>query len=179
MPGPTLTAYATPANLQTYCDWREVGDLCVDANEEISANDQLANPIIISCLNRAAGEIETALMVSGMYSLAQLAAILAAGGNSAEVLVGTNCDGALYWIYRRKPLLFPEKLKAYKEQFYDTITKLKEGENVFNLAGNVSAGTPESFGPTIVEEARSGIMVYKPNMHYYPVPRTLFNNCGD
>lgn len=175
MPTPVLTAYATPANLQTYCDWREIGNLVKDANEEESANDQLTDPIIISCLNRAAGEIETALMVSGMYSIANLQALT---GNSLEVLIGTNCDGALYWIYRRKPLMFPDKLKTYKEQFYETLEKLKTGENVFNLIANINAGTPEAFGLTIVEEARSGLVAYKPNMHYFPVPRQLFGNGG-
>lgn len=170
---PTLTAYASPANLQAYCDWREVGELITDSNETLSGNDQTTNPILIELLNLGAGEIEANLMVSGMYTIAQLQALT---GNSLELLIAMNCSLTLFWIYNRKPLQNQEKWKLYREMRKEALKDLSTGINVFNITANINAGTPEAKGLSTVEYADSGLVPYYPGMHYFPVPRSIMGN---
>lgn len=178
MPAPTLTAYASPADLQVYYDWHEIGELVSDSSEAISANDQLDatkvyNWIIVRCLNRGAGEIETNLMVSGMYAVTDLQNLV---GNGKEKLVGINADLGMCYLMERKPLWNAEKLAAYREARDALLKDLKTGVNVFNLAAQINAGTPEANGPSIIENANSGLVAYKPGMEYFPVDRPIFNN---
>lgn len=173
MTAPVLTAYAQPSDLQAYCDWREVGELISDSTEQLSPIDQLTHPNVIKALNRGAGELESAFLVSGRYTIAQLQALT---GNSLELLIGANCDLALYWIYNRKPLLNQEKWKLYREVHDTLIKKLQDGTNVFNVQVNIDAGTPQAKGLSTVEYAQSGLTAWYPGMHYFPTPRQQFNN---
>ena len=173
MPAPVLTAYAGPADLQVYYDWREIGELCSDSNETLSANDQLTNPNVIRALNRGAGDIETNLMVSKMYSVADLTSLT---GNSKEILIAMNCEMAIVYLFERKPLYNVDKLKAYREIKESRLKMLATGLNVFNLTAQISAGTPEATGLSVLQYSQSGLTAYHPGMHYFPVPRPIFGN---
>lgn len=178
MAAPTLTAYANASDLQLYYDWREIGEVVSDSAEIISANDQtdptnVYGATIVRCLNRAAGEIEAAVMVSGMYTIAQLQGLT---GNSLEKLKGANCDLAIVYLYKRKFMYNSDRLAAYKKETDELIEKLRNGTNVFNIPVNINAGTPEVTGLSTVEEANSGLIAYDPTMHYFPVPRSIFGN---
>jgi hypothetical protein len=173
MPAPTLTAYASPSDLQTYYDWREIGEVCTDSQEQVSANDQQTNPNIIRALNRGAGEIEANLMVSGMYSITDLQGLT---GNSKELLIGMNCDFCICFLFERKPFYNAEKLSTYRAVREDWAKKLATGVNVFNIAAQIQAGTPEVSGLSCVQYAQSGLVPYRPGMHYFPVQRGVFQN---
>jgi hypothetical protein len=172
---PVLTAYATPSDLQVYYDWREIGEVCVDNQELLSANDQINDPIVIRALNRGAGEIEAALLAGGIYSVADLQSLT---GNSKELLIGINCDFAICILFERKPFYNAEKLETYREVRENWLKKLGTGINIFNLPGPIAASTPEASGLTAVEYANSGLTTYYPGMHYFPASRNVFQNRG-
>lgn len=173
MPPPVLTAYATPANWQAYTDWHEIGELISDSAELISANDQLTHPVVIELLNSAAGDIETSFMVSGMYAITDLTGLV---GNSKEKLIRLNCERATFYLYRRKPLQFAEQLKTFREMTEHDLDLLRTGMNVFNIAAQINAGTPEAKGLSTVQMSQSGLTAYHPGMHYFPAPQSIFGN---
>jgi hypothetical protein len=178
MAAPSLTAYATPQDLQVYYDWHEIGELITDSNEVISANDQFDTSkqgcwVVIRALNRGAGEIDTNLMVSGMYSLTDLQNLT---GNSKEKLIGINCDLAMCVLMERKPLWQQDKIEAYRKSREELLKNLRTGVNVFNLPAQINAGTPEVSGPSIAENANSGLVAYKPNMQYFPTDTPIYGN---
>lgn len=146
-------AYATPADLQEYYDWHEIGDLISDSKECISALDQttagnMYNTRLQRFLDRASGEVEAAVLRGGRYTAADLAGLT---GNARELLRGIVCEFVVLYLFERKPLYRPEVLEQFRKAKTERLTLLANGTNIFGgLPAVVEAGKPAIDGPSLV-----------------------------
>lgn len=141
-------AYATVAQLLERYDLRTIGDLAADNNTQVSSGALPTDPNVLAALNDASGEIDSALLVGGMYTPAQLEAL---AGNSQFKLVRLCCRIAIVFIHERRHLLEADELEKYEKINNDALARLRKGENLFDIAANVGAGKPSVDGPSTVE----------------------------
>lgn len=129
--------YAQGSDLASRYDARLIGDLCEDAGTRVPANGVPHDPNVIIALNDAASMINAACQVSQRYTQAQLAALTGADQN---LLYRLNCDLAFVFLCQRrgvKPPMYDEAFKRSDE----LLTRLKQGELIFDVPGNVGSGT--------------------------------------
>lgn len=150
-----MASYATVADLQDYYDWREIGDLVSDSDEQISALDQvtsspanLYNTRLVRFLSRASGEVESVVLRNGRYSVSDLTGLT---GNNAELLRGIVCEFVMLYLHERKPLYKPQELEAWRKARIERLDLLGSGKNIFNLPLVVEAGLPEATGATTLQ----------------------------
>ena len=152
-------------------DRNDIGQLVADDGRKVSAIDLETNYPLLVALNDAAGEIESALLVSGHYSVDDLTALT---GNSLSLLVRMNCDVAMRNLLNRRLGWNPEKAKAIREQADIQLEKLRKGENTFNIQAAIDAGEPVVDGPTTADLTQLNLWRDR-TKNYFP-PRFLPNN---
>lgn len=165
--------YASPADLCARYDRNDIGQLCSDTKNAVSPVDLTNDPICLAMLNDASGEIDGALMVGGNYTAADLATGLTP--NSTFKLIRICCDLAMWYLIQRRPGWNPEKAKAIREIAESHLEKLRNGENVFNIAANIAAGDPIVEGPTTLDFQYLGLIRDRVRNFYPPrvIPRQL------
>ena len=141
------------ADLQDYVDWREIGDLISDSNEQISALDQVTtgtvyNTRLLRLLSRALAEITSVVLRGGRYSVADLTGLT---GNDRELLIGMQIEFVVTYLFERKPLYKPDLLEAYRKAKSERLEMLGSGENVFNLPLVIEAGKVAIDGATTID----------------------------
>lgn len=163
-----MAAYATPADMMLRFDRGDIGQLCSDDKNIVSPQDLPNNPVCLTALQDAAGEIEAALLVSNRYSVADLQALT---GNSLSVLVSMNCLVAMRRLTDRRFGWNPEKSKAIREASDTQLEKLRKGENTFNIQAAMDAGEPVVDGPTMAQFDSIGLI--RDNINNFFVPRRI------
>lgn len=158
-------AYASGANLLERYDARDIGDLVADDGTQITAVNIPTNTNVLAALNDASGEIDAALMVGNRYAASELSGLT---GNSQYHLIRMTCDIAMARIMGRRPGRDIEKLKAMMELAESHLERLRNGENVFNLADQKDAGNPSASGLSAVEYSQSGLIRDR-SRNYYPI----------
>src|SRR5690606_22659735 len=108
--------------------------------------------------------VESALLVGGIYSTTQLAALT---GNSLSKLVRLTCDIAMAYLFERRPLYDNERAGKLHDRVKDQLDRLRKGENVFNLAENIEAGKPTVDGPTTLDYQNLNLVRDRVR-NYYP-----------
>lgn len=140
-------AYALYSDLVKRFDERTLADLASDNDSPVV--DLSTDAKITAALSSASGRINSAVMQAGHYTAVELAALT---GDDLEFLVDLTCELAMAWLVRRRPS--PETAewaKALFERTEETITKIRQGQNLFNVALHKEAGLPEVDGPTTVD----------------------------
>jgi hypothetical protein len=148
-----VALYADIADLQDYYDWREIGDLLTDSDEQVSALDQvttgnLYNTRLLRFLSRASAEVEAIALKGGRYSVTDLSGLT---GNSAEFLSGIVCELVMMYLFERKKMYKPEMLETLKKSAAEKLKLLGDGDNVLNLPLVIDAGTVDIDGPTTTD----------------------------
>lgn len=169
------TPYAGPADLQQRYDWREIGDLLSDSNEQISALDQVTagnayNTLLVQLFADAAGDVEASLLAAGRYATTDLTALT---GSSQALLKRILCELVIAYLYERKPFYKPERLEAYAKAKEGHLKRLWGGSNVFNLPLVVAAGLPEAAGPSTIDYQNNYSLVVD-HVRGYPARRLPF-----
>ena len=135
----SATAYATPADMATRYDVRTTGDLVEDDGTQESSANLLTNAKLLALLADASGEVESACLVAGRYTPADLQALT---GNSQQFLVGLVCAITAQRLYERRWLEGDDVLPRY-EWAQQYLKKLSTGENIFAFAEVAAAGLPK------------------------------------
>lgn len=169
-------AYATVTDLIDRFDSRDLGDLASDGNAQVSEASLKTDRKIAAALADASGEIDAALLVGGRYTPMELANVT---GFSKSHLVRITCDIAAARLMGRRMGRDIEKLKMMVEQAEGHLERLRNGENVFNLTDQKSAGSPSATGLTALDyqdPSATGLIRDRTNNRYYPArpyPGTL------
>ncbi len=141
-------AYADPDDMMARYDWREVGELVSDNNEQADPVQLRTDPNLAAALADASGEVDSALLVGGNYTPDQLAEL---EGNSLARLKNIVCLIAIANLMNRRPLANWERYQTIKERVDLDLDKLRKGENILNIPGKAEAGLPSVGGYTTVE----------------------------
>jgi hypothetical protein len=159
-------SYCTPATMLQKFDARTLGMLAGDLNAIVSPTALLTDPNLQSALDTASGEIDAALLNAGLYQPNDLANLT---GTAATFLASICAVGAMIWMYRRRPLVDPKREKEYAEMFADWISRLRSGENIFNLPAQQAASQPTVAGLSLPSLYQlNGISTR--TRDYYPPP---------
>lgn len=164
-------AYATPAQLIERHDANAIGDLASDDGVPVSRIDILTDGKVAAALNDASGDIDAALLVGGMYTVAQLSSLT---GNGQYTLISICCEIAMARLYQRRPTFSVDDYKKYLELSESRLERLRNGENTFGIAANIEAGLPSVDGPTRVEYSALNLARDR-TLNYFPA-RRLPNN---
>lgn len=159
----SATAYATAADLFTYCDWTIVADALRDddgprpgkATLLDTASDTGAR-LAALCL-AGTGDLLAACQARGQYAPADLAALT---GATLGKLKATCAGLTLARVFgRRWPATGkPDELPAVKDA-KDMLERLRVGEHVFGLAENIAAGEGLGTLPLNATGYRNGVVV--------------------
>jgi hypothetical protein len=141
MPTPisSATAYCSPAQLMTFYDARQIGDLLQDKDRRVPEPLLTSDPNVLNALNWASGELESACIVGNKYKIADLQALT---GMSAANLQGLVADLA-FWKLRCRRYPDASMTDAAKWAF-EKLERLRKGEAIFGLQDQASAGDPDT-----------------------------------
>jgi phage gp36-like protein len=161
-----FAAYASVTDIIARKSVQTLGDLVSDDGVRVVQADLIGPPVnavLQAALDSAAGEIEAACLVGGRYTVENLIAIFAAAAasslrNTRSHLVRINCEIAYTFLLSRKPSYSVEDYKAAMELQEVYLERLRKGENVFNIAANIEAGTPSVAIPTVVSVQAKGFI---------------------
>ena len=104
-------------------------------------------------------------MQSNLYTAEELAELT---GDDLEFLVDLTCELAMAWLVRRRPS--PDTAdwaKALFERTEETLDRLRQGHNLFNILVKKEAGQPEVDGPTSVDYERLNLIPDR-TRNFYP-----------
>lgn len=160
-----MAAYATAADLIARKSSATLGALASDSDTEVAEGSLASDPKITAALLSASGAIESALVVGGRYTAAQLASL---GTNANAYLVHMTCEIAMAYLYARKPTFFSDEYKAALDLQDTYLERLRKGQNVFNIDENVAAGAPSYASPSVAEVDSLGLIVDRARARYYP-----------
>jgi hypothetical protein len=146
---PTLatsaTSYATPTQLLRLVDWRLVADWCSDRDGSRPTRASLKDPtspagsVLAEVLLAASGDVESNCLRGGMYSVADLQALVsgAAGGDLRAMVAGC---AVLRLAGRRSPVSGKLDDIPLAKWTQEKLAALRVGEQVFGLVGQIEAG---------------------------------------
>ena len=157
-------AYATAQNLLDRYDKSIINDLVSDEGTRLSYSDLLVDTKLLAALDDASGEVDAALLVGGRYSATDLSGLT---GNALATLVRITCEIAIGFLYNRRPMFRVEDADRWAERTRAHIDRLRTGENVFNIAANITAGNPTLDGPTSIDYRRLNLIPER-TKNYYP-----------
>lgn len=140
-PVSATTPYCSAAELLIFVDYRTLVDLCSDDNGRPLATDftdetSTTGQIALAILQGASGELESAVLLGGRYSVEDLQALT---GNQAQFIKKLVADLALWEFYNRRPDLLSQ-MPPKCEQAKAIINAIAEGSMIFGLQENIDAG---------------------------------------
>lgn len=131
-----MTAYATYADLQDALDSDIIAQLCGDAGVVLPG----PNPITDAALERASGIVRSYIRVGGIYSEAEITALVAAHD---PLMVNLVVDLATEFLFQRRGAKISPAIEQRIKQAYSMLEGLRDGKMLFgSVDGNVAAGTP-------------------------------------
>ena len=170
-----MAAYATAQNLIDRKSVNTIGDLISEDGTQVNEAGILApHAKVTAALEAASGAIEAALLQGGRYTVANLATVFAGGGaveNSKSYLTHLCVEVAMAYLFALKPTYSTDEYKAALDVHDVYLERLRKGENVFNLADPIDAGTPDWTAPSIVS-IQNLQLIRDMTRSYYPVRRS-------
>lgn len=159
-----MAAYADSDDLGNHFDATVLADLASDTGTPVA--DLSTDTRIAAALDAASGRVESALMVGGQYTAADLSALT---GNSQALLKELVCTLAMQILLRRRPGSRHDELyKPAIEETNEFLDRLRKGERVFGgSAEHVEAGQPSIDGPSTTTYERLNLIPDR-TKHYYP-----------
>lgn len=136
-------SYAEPDDLFERFDWREIGEAVSDENNRGTLAELQADSKVLTALSDASGEVESALIVGGNYTVDQLGEL---SGNSLSRLKHIVCQIAMANIMARRSGGNLERYETLLKLANETLDRLRKGENILNLPGKAEAGAPQVGG---------------------------------
>jgi phage gp36-like protein len=144
-------SYATPAQMLNRYDDRRLGDLVRDDNTRATSAQLITGAdaaILQSMLDDGAGEIDTACLIGGRYTVADLQGLVTSfttgssdpAFHSACVLIRINCDLAYGYLMERRGYNDAElrtQAPLYAKAL-DMIDKLRWGERLFAIPSTLA-----------------------------------------
>jgi hypothetical protein len=159
----SATSFCSAASLVARYDWRTVGDLLLDSDDDppLTRSQVLASTDLAALLLASSGEVEAACQVSNRYTQLDLAAIAASGCASAELLADLVADLCMWRLFKRRPLRDSNlKPPTACEDARKTLEDIRRGERIFGLVEHAEAGltdSPQESAQDVVD--RNGISV--------------------
>jgi phage gp36-like protein len=161
-----MSSYASPSDLIARHSVQLIGQLASDTSAALTPAQVLTDPVVAACLGDAAGEIDSALLRGQRYTVDDLAALT---DNSRALLKRINCDGAFVWLWNRKGWGGDDqRVTQSQENFERMLSKLGNGESVFNVTKVLQAGVPEITGPSTVLYNQLNTIAGRCRGHMYP-----------
>lgn len=167
--------YCTPAQLLERYDARVIGDCVSDdaTGVRVDPTDLLTNPIVLSHLEQASGEIEVSLMQGGRYEVADLSGLT---GGSLAFLVALCADLTFASLWRRRSWTADDdRGRVVAEAARAELERIRKGEHIFGIPKIVEAGLPATAGPSRVALRRLNMIVDRARPFFYPERRTPNN----
>lgn len=142
-------AYATGADLIARYDIDLVGDLATDDRETQDRDLVATSPKVLVALGDASGEVETALLAGGRYTVQQLGSLT---GNARSHLTRIVCGLAMAALYQRRPeAADAEMIDRLTKDSREAILAIRRGENLFGLQEEIAASVISTGGPSVVD----------------------------
>lgn len=133
-----MTSYATVAQFAQVYDTRLLSQLGSDSGS-VGTVDQ-SNTILSTAIAIASGEVRTHALRGGIYTEDALNTLYA---STDWALIGLTCDIAIGHLYSRRAGSMPDDITNKLNNARKTMTALKNGEQVFNVAETIEAGIPK------------------------------------
>lgn len=145
----TEVAYATGEDLIDRYDVDLVGDLASDDRETLDREDVPTHPHVLTALEDASGEVDTALLAGGRYTTDQLAGMT---GTSASYLKAIVCGLAMAALHERRPEAVEEaRIERLTKRATEAIRAIRRGDNVFGLQEQIEATRLDLNGPSALQ----------------------------
>ena len=159
-----MAAYATVADMRIRFDERDIAQLVSDTGAAVELADLNTDAVALEFLAEASGDVETALMAGGRYSVEDLAGLT---GNSQAKLKRIVCALAMAYLLDRRSGFNRDDYESRIESAQKDLKKLQDGVNLFNLAEAVSASLPTLDAPTIAQREHPNLIPDR-STNYYP-----------
>lgn len=176
MPDP-LVPYATGDDLIKRYDIDLIGDLCQDSREELDWQSDLTtlteHDNVVSALEDASGEIDSAMQAGGRYTPEQLQALITPAvasdaNNTKKHLIRITCAIAMsILVERRLDKVSMETADWLRKTAKGFLDQLRRGENVFGIAEVVASGTIDVATVKAVEITNLNLMTER-MPRYFP-----------
>lgn len=165
-----MPRYATPSDMINCFDATILGDVASDSGVTVAQSDLATDQKILSALSRASGEVESACLAGGMYSVSDLSSL---ADNALAMLTGLVCSLAMCLLLQRRPnKSTAELLEGVCKDARNQLQALRKGEAVFGGTTNATDGQlPETTGITTIQ-VNTLNMWRDQTRNYYP-HRTL------
>ena len=137
-PDSSQSSFITVAQFLNRKDWRAVAQLCMDDGTQATEASLATNQNLLTILMEASGEVESSLVASNRYSVADLQAV---NGVSQTYLQGIVADIAMYKCFGRRDA--PGPPETVMQQYAEALTKienLRNGTTVLSFIENKEAG---------------------------------------
>lgn len=159
-------SYATASDLVNRYDSRRIGDWVSDDGVRVAEGNLASNAKVLTALESASGEVEVALLQGARYSAGDLEDLT---GTSLEYLKQIVCDIAFCRLFERRG--YGDEGEAPELTFkrsQEALSRLRKGENVFNIAEHVEAGLPSMATPERVQLRNPTLMSEVARGNYFP-----------
>lgn len=149
--------FCTATQLFDFVDSRVVASMLRDnESEDLPTESDMIDPEtpagarLASLLRAGSGEVEAACLPRAQYSVADLEAIAASTTNAAMHLRRVTAGCTILAAFSRRHTSSGTKPEDYLAVLHamDSLEKLRVGEHVFGLVGNIYAGAGMSTSPT-------------------------------
>lgn len=163
-PQSTGTSYLSPEDFLTRTDARTVGQLCSDVEGTVvSPTALLTDPNLKACLMDASGELESAAMMGGKYTMSDLTALVASGSAAAGTLYRIIRDITLAYLRDRRPdqgHAIPDGVERSMIRSQAMLEQLAQGVRIFGFVETMQAGVMDENILTAAEVTnRNGLVV--------------------
>lgn len=134
-------SYCSPAAFLQRFDVRTIGDWLGDQGLRLDPTLALTSATLGALLQEASGELESRTLRGNRYQVADLQALMVAGGNGAAYLAGIVGGWTVYLAWRRRIRQYAEQdLPVAAQQSVEAMTALQEGEQVLPFAEAAQSG---------------------------------------
>lgn len=132
------TRYITVAELAEAFDTRKLGQLSSDTGTPATVNE--SNAILLNCIERASGEVQSYAMRGGLYTASDLDDL---NTNDDWMLKGLVSALAMGHLHTRRGMALPDDIQGAVTQARQTLEDLRDGQVVFPQdSGAIAAGKP-------------------------------------
>lgn len=146
----STSSFCSAQELFHFIDPRQIADLLRDDDEatkptvsNMTDSGNAYGAKLLALLRSGSGEVESACLPRGQYSVADLEAIAASSTNAGHYLKRITAGCTILAAFGRRHSASGSKPEDYVAvlQAHEALERLRVGERVFGLAGNISAGT--------------------------------------
>lgn len=158
--------YATGADLIERYDVDLVGDLATDDRETLDRSTVATHPHVLTALEDASGELDSALLAGGRYTAEQLSSLT---GSSESYLKSIVCGLTMVALHERRPeAVDAATIERLTKRATEAIRALRRGENVFGLPEHIEAGRTQLRGPSAIDISNRNGMASRMAGRFFP-----------